>query len=1393
MNMTASGSGAMAANFTAASSQMCLPFGAGVAAGADSGVAAFASPPATDGAGLFSTSSSFHDASGAARPALGESRGPRDWMNVGPTGRSQRVSSAGSMALLGALAVFGVLLPANALAFDVPAFDPGREIYEVGRVTYESGAMVDFRRAVRAAADDGEDIYLLMYRDIETYDPDLAGGQNRWPGEDASHVKEASRRVRNLWARDARFNPDSVVIVWDTGGGFVPGEGGIDISLPIEWGAWNMRDDWAGSFIDRYFIPSYEQRDFDGAASSLLAGISSGIEGRMAPLEQALNEKIKRARDILADSAVIAEDNPQELRIALEWAEAISKNRKHTAMRHADNELGREIARVSGAVGGRKKALDDLLGSIQKSEGLFSHAELTDDAQTKRELSAALANARRVHLALDHAAALASRIELARIQGIADGRARTRAGLNDAIVRARGAESSPYIKKGGNSQDDLGALRKLAGEADDLRDSDNYTAMGRAAESLKSEIARVDKIIADREAYARDLKAAQGELERGVESFETALRDNAKLLAGHDLAFARDGIDSAKAMISRSDIDSVRSASSALTSVRNKFDEIVDKRNVEITRALALKVAGGVVGLGALIFLGANVFSFRRRRKEFLRSIEEWEEKIEAEFGRLAAIHEIGDESVSRALASLGGPAAAWNSEVFGKSLHDRIEKFFENSAGKTREMYERYQELYGRTSQSLEFMRQHIADAKSATEGSSWLGRKGLARANAAMDDIRDGLRVFFHGKDIFGVAKIAEGNGPLSLGSFRRKFEGASYAELGQAWQRMLDSVRNAGKTAREQFGAENLDRMIANLKEAGAPPAWISSHPLYADREAKWAEMDGMRADDPVSFAELISKLHEEEGDLAALVDTLAAGADLVRQKKVLADAMAEIEYAKTALDPKDDPREAAREAGARQGLFDSAIMSANDIEDVKTKAVALIEAYDEMMERNRNLKEAMDNCETWVRGAEDAISDAKAALSAARDEHSRLTAVHDVASRARVLAEIAEAGRDAEAADSILAKIRTSLLPAEGSGGEIVPNHMMAARVLKDAVAAIRSMKLNIEDIHGAMRAIEDDRQRYLKYRKSLDGELYRSKIDAMSAYRPFNDEELLRSGRDLRDSLPMTEEEVLSAGPVNWAQRVEELRRVEALMDRGVEIAKNSYSVRDADQQIGDLEERLAKAERMVAETESGHDDRAIAELRRELREAREAVKIADEARDRANVLLTEGKDKEAAESARKALQNRIAAVREIEDVTAEIGKLDEFKSKFERCLREMNDSRSDYSSSLHRYSGFGHGVLGKGDDILDRIGRAASAGRPYYATLLRSLGEVEEAWESGVRRAKREHEEHEEELRRQERRRREAAEAARRAMYRSSHSSFSSSPGRSSFSGGSRGGSSRRL
>ncbi|TNE85599.1 MAG: TPM domain-containing protein [Deltaproteobacteria bacterium] len=213
-------------------------------------------------------------------------------------------------------------------------------------------------------------------------------------------------------------------------------------------------------------------------------------------------------------------------------------------------------------------------------------------------------------------------------------------------------------------------------------------------------------------------------------------------------------------------------------------------------------------------------------------------------------------------------------------------------------------------------------------------------------------------------------------------------SYADARDGWQRILDAAEASLHRCRDDFPADDLQRMLRELAESELPQSWLRTHPLLPEAERTWDRLDAIRRADPVHYLDELDEAIGEDDALEQVVAELlgARAAAMQAHQDVREADVAGIDSAFT--DPALDPRLLLGEMAEHQRGLDAALASGEELVGVREHAAALLELAARAIELADATREARSH------GAE-----RLAAASALIDELSRVRA-----ERARTLGEM-----------------------------------------------------------------------------------------------------------------------------------------------------------------------------------------------------------------------------------------------------------------------------------------------------------------------------------------------------------------------------------------------------
>jgi hypothetical protein len=231
---------------------------------------------------------------------------------------------------------------------------------------------------------------------------------------------------------------------------------------------------------------------------------------------------------------------------------------------------------------------------------------------------------------------------------------------------------------------------------------------------------------------------------------------------------------------------------------------------------------------------------------------------------------------------------------------------------------------------------------------------------------------------------------------------------------WKRLKAAAEARYEDAKEAFPHSGLDAITHDCDEHGVSERWYADHPLAGDDEADralWESVDAARWNDPLSYMDTLSELHQQEGQIVDRVSMVIES--LARAASAAADheGIPSLDEG-TRVDPEDDPSVTLNQAHGLEaklaGLLASAPVDESGTAEIEACSFAIAETYSEAASQTAVAQAAIIGAERSMAQANEAMEGAESALRKAEGLLVQARQVHTNANT-RTLAEHIEVGR------------------------------------------------------------------------------------------------------------------------------------------------------------------------------------------------------------------------------------------------------------------------------------------------------------------------------------------------------------------------------------------------
>ncbi|MDP2307214.1 MAG: TPM domain-containing protein [Pseudomonadota bacterium] len=360
------------------------------------------------------------------------------------------------------------------------------------------------------------------------------------------------------------------------------------------------------------------------------------------------------------------------------------------------------------------------------------------------------------------------------------------------------------------------------------------------------------------------------------------------------------------------------------------------------------------------------------------------------------------------------------------------------------------------------------------------------------------------------------------------------ADYADARAGWERLLDAVDASLRRATDDLTAEPLEAHRAALDAAGLPRAWADAHPLAAAAEGAWAELEGLRAADPVAYLDALDAALAGAARAAAVVTTVLTGK--AEAATARARALGVPDTADTVVDlPDRDPALARTQAEALHAALDQRLHSRGGAEvegatlDAELGFDEVVAAWDELATRKSSLARTVATVGGGMAAAEKRVAELHARFAATRTATQRLAGEHASHTMGGVWREIGETAADLAQADAALASARDALTTRR---------HVAAEEAVTRAAVEHGEALQNLEQLAAFMAQLVAAKADVLRQLTTLDAA--RAGFAAeLGGYGAFGNLHLLGAGDQLVAALL----DEPTAGAVDWPARQDRLRAV----------------------------------------------------------------------------------------------------------------------------------------------------------------------------------------------------------------------------------------------------------
>lgn len=1288
-------------------------------------------------------------------------------------------------------AVLGFAVSANAFAgeFQVPQFDSGKEVY-VERGGYDFST----RMLEKAAAEDGKHTYVVIAWDL-----------NEW---NAHRTEEAADAIFRTWEGQSGFDPDqSLVIVLDNNAG-VSGEGRAITLEPHRGGfydkglGFNKDTRVTDEMLDRHFMDNMRAGyGMDSSLASLVNGISVELDRRLLPIEQGLSGVVGAVRDDQLHAEFVSSDMSGELKDTLEQAKRVLERKDYSEMGAVEQKLRSLVEKLRLQLSERTKVREDLSHAIETYDRLVQNQEYAPqdvsrllDSKVDRARTLVSGNQFSVMSQLYGEIAAA----LGPVQHKIEQRVEARSNLRSAIREARQVLGHSELD---DNLDQPSTLRGHVDQAESLVTGEDFKAIQQIQSKLQSETGRIGSAIQSRIQIRQAIAEAQAKIAKDAQGMTDLLSEQVELFEGVDVSEYRSTIDKAGQAPDLTDVASLQKLRDEVAAQHVALQSEVTRLEAEahaktVSMALLLLVLGSVTAAAAFALI-RKLNQLVQKRKEFDDREKSWNDKLDR-YAQDYTTFELEKDKIKKLAVKEGET----------KKLYDDIVD----------------------TMDAIEIRRAALAEHLRAMRAK----RNASSIANMqAIDDALSGVNQKFTfqveqdlNKRLFRDRhEVSVDINPLQfeseMNALYEKLDGKTVSENEKTeglWQQALFVLEatNPLTNARKDFPAIEFGKLKRQIETLGIPAEWLSRHPLY-DAESKYNELNMVRMKDPARYVRTIRENLRAEELMAQQTLQVIAFVNMVK-KAEQAEAQIVIDYAATVLSEAEDPRVKVKEAKLLEAEFMTLLgQSESDLKRLEIKSAEILKVYAEAETKKRVLADAIATAANAVTTAAQQVIATEAHLENAIQRYTLMQSTHDEASLKPAQVEIQDAKLDLARAKDVLAMAQKQM-QAEPK------NHMLAKAKAEEVLRHLKNTAEDIEEAHERIDEVEGFRKEYEAYYARLPQILETQKRVEMNSYGQFAKPVLFQKGIEYRESLPADTQSVLAAAkaPVNWQEQLRKLQRTEQMWDRAIEIVRNTKAFHDADAKINGLEQQLAEVRARLESVARYHDEAVIALAWKEFREAEAVVVEADRLRDEAAAVVGQGDfasglrntyhplpdllsrealmgepDISAARLSAEAQALYQQAQKEIEDVYAEIKRQEEARKNYEaqyRALKQRRASGGHYASQLSQYGSYGNvEVYQQGDRIWGGLPSSAEQ-KLNWILLLAQLQQVQQNWDSGLARARREWDEEQERIR-QERARQARLEAERRAREQAAReaaeavsrmarqASYSSSSGSSSWGG----------
>lgn len=1295
------------------------------------------------------------------------------------------------------LAGLGLLVSTSAFAGrPIPEFHPDQHVYCI------SSCGFDERNVERALDEAKYPFYVVVYKSV--------GG----PVGNDRRLLQNKEELLQAWVQQG-FDTD-----YNTWIGITMQERTMHTWAGDAWQSEGFKHPLPKRYQDKNLIPHFKRGDFAKGITNHVEKIEGLYDQYTEHKLETLRQTIREAEQILTSPYLLQNDNVSSLRTELKEAQRTEKNGVYEDVVKAQAELEKEVKKLQPKILERKTIQQRFDLVVVEAKKAQAHPEISVSESRKISESLQLAD-RSSSYAEKQEMAGRLRSYLSQLDSDLSARSHLRSQVKEHIIQVES-----YL----NSHDEFlepdqkEILKQKLSQLLQIQDSINYSLMESRLASLQDSYQTYRKITSDRKETKQSLQTyierAEILLNRHFASLTAEdaaeltfqIKYNKKLLETKDYEEMKTSLATLEAKFASAEAYS-REVESLWSEIATFRQEITDqlKNNEELLQNDNTKTYEDVLSETSSPLNSKNLQKLRDGKNQLEQSNSELKDLI---YKRQSEERAQFVATISALLALLGGLSAAsiWGvvrrntrrglREQFNEEMQSWKEKLtnaksrymdfetekdkligLENKAGQTKELYEKAATLMDEIIVGLNAFESHLNRLQEKSRQGGFFNLKPLQQA---LEELNSRF-VFDTGK--MDKKKLFYPDRTIQIEMSPEEFEdhmSQKFAEFDALWTEIQTSYDAILSQAEKDFSNQNILEMRHDLMGVGLSSElikeWLKSHSLYENPEATWEQLDQIRRKDPVAYVRTIRENKQAEESLKENVRELTGYIEVVNQIRQQALSLP-VNYSATVIrDEKRDPRLAEREALAKVAELKTLLYTERDMSVIREKTDVVVSAFQEVLFRKNYLLET-------IATVEGNLTELKSQAQNVRDQEQK-NRVSEFESLQNVFS------------DELLKIARSELQEA----GEDLQNMRLAISKAEDALkendhlSAQAFVEITKNSLDQAMKDFIEFDQEVKRLQKLKDDtiELYQDLsatravlLRKMQEYGQYANPELFRKGDALLQTLPENLTE--SKDPLNWLQIKEILKKTVQSWERAVEIVDNHRDVDDAESRLQEVIQQLENAIRQAEQILPYHTRANYAKVEFEIREAKEDIQRAVQAMVTAKRLLSEGDDRGAERIAFQTIDYVESARSNIRDIYEVIQRLEQKREEYERRYAELESMRSNYHRRIRSYGHYSNGRLSRGDTLYGDLPRSGRVALDWERQLL-AINAVQEAWESGYRRAKRAYEEEQERIRRAEaaRRRREAEErrrqeeAARRRREaerrRSSSSSWNSGGG---FGGGS--------